>query len=161
MKCFMRCDATGDHLQLLVPRAVHVKVLQQVHDSLLGGHLGQKRWERKHNRGSHRSGIWEDRNNWVTKCSECARVKVLPKRPMAPLSEMLVGAPLYRLATDILGPFPESTQGSKYVLAVTDYFMKWVEIFAIPDQSVVTCTEVIPDYVSGCYGCLYDIHADL
>ena len=52
---------------------------------------------------------------------------------------MPVGAPLDRLSTDILGPFPESTQGNTYVLAVTDYFTKWVEIFAIPDQSAATC----------------------
>ena len=77
------------------------------------------------------SGIQKDCNNWVAKCNECARVMVPPKRPTAPLGEMLVHAPLDRLAIDILGPFPESTWGNKYVLAVTDYFMKWVEIFAI------------------------------
>ena len=62
---------------------------------------------------------------------------------------MLVGAPLDRLATDILGPFPESTRGNKYILAVTDYFTKWVEIYAIPDQSAVTCAEVILDEFIG------------
>ena len=56
---------------------------------------------------------------------------------------MATGAPLDRLATDVLGPFPESTRGNKYVLAVTDYFTKWVEIFAIPDQTAATCAEII------------------
>ena len=62
---------------------------------------------------------------------------------------MLVGAPLDRLATDILGPFPKSTRGNKYILAVTDYFTKWVEIYAIPDQSAITCAEVILDEFIG------------
>ena len=70
---------------------------------------------------------------------------------------MLVGGLLDRLATDILGPFPESTQDNKYVLAETDYFTRWVEVFTIPDQSAMTCSNVISDEVIGCYGCPYRI----
>ena len=68
---------------------------------------------------------------------------------------MPVGAPLDRLSTDILGPFPESTQGNKYVLAVTNYFTKWMTIFAIPDQSAVTCARVILNEVIARFGCPY------
>ena len=49
---------------------------------------------------------------------------------MHPSDPMAKGAPLDHLAIDILGPFPESTRVNKYVLAVTDYFTKWVKIFA-------------------------------
>ena len=67
--------------------------------------------------------------------------------------------PLDRLSTDILESFPASTQGNKYVLAVTDYF-KWVENFTIPDQSAVTCAGVILNEVIERFGCPYDIHHD-
>ena len=73
---------------------------------------------------------------------------------------MATGAPLDRLATDILGPFPESTRGNKYVLAVTDYFTKWVEIFPIPDQTAPTCAEIILNEVIARFGCPYNIHSD-
>ena len=46
------------------------------------------------------------------------------------------------------------------MLAVTDYFTKWVEIFGVPDQSVLTCMEVILHEIFGCYGCPYDVHSD-
>ena len=68
--------------------------------------------------------------------------KAPSRKPHAPLGKMPVGDPLDRLSTGILGLFPESTQGNKYVLAVTDHFTKWVEVFAIPDQSAVTCAGV-------------------
>ena len=71
-----------------------------------------------------------------------------------------MGAPLDRLSTDVLGPFPESTSGNNYILAVTDYFTKWVKIFAVPDQIGVTCAEVILDEVMLKYGCPYNIHSD-
>ena len=60
----------------------------------------------------------------------------------------------------MLGPFPESTQGNKYVLAVTDYFTKWVKICAIPDKSTVTHGGVILNEVITGFGCPYDIHSD-
>ena len=37
MRRFVRRDATGDHLQFVVPRSMHSEILQQVHNSLLGG----------------------------------------------------------------------------------------------------------------------------
>ena len=65
---------------------------------------------------------------------------------------MATGAPLDHLATNILDPFHESTRGNKYVLAVTDYFTKWVEIFAIPDQTAATCAEIILNEVIARFG---------
>ena len=70
-----------------------------------------------------------------------------PTSPSLPLNDMLVGAPLDRLVINIMGPFPESTHGNKYVFAVTNYFVKWVEIFAVPNQSDVICMEVILNVV--------------
>ena len=141
---FVRRDATGDHMQFIVPRSLCNEVLYHIHDSLLGGHLGQKKTREKALQRFYWSGIREDCNNWVSKCDECAKVKHPPRKPNAPLGGMPIGAPLDRLSTDILGPFPESNQGNKYVLAVTDYFTKWVEIFAIPDQSASNMCKIHP-----------------
>ena len=121
---------------------MHKEILQHIHNSLVGGHLGQKKTREKALQRFYWSGICEDCNNWVAKCDECTKVKCPPCRRRTPLWEMLVDVPLDRLAADILGPFPESTWGNKYVLTVIDYLTKWVEIFAIPNQSMVTCTEV-------------------
>jgi hypothetical protein len=56
---------------------------------------------------------------------------------------MPVGAPLDRLGTDLLGPLPVTPRGNKYILTITDYFTKWVEIFAVPDQTAVTCAQTM------------------
>ena len=37
----------GDHLQFIVPRSLCNDVLHHVHDTLLGGHLGQKKTREK------------------------------------------------------------------------------------------------------------------
>ena len=107
---------------------MHKDILQHVHNSLVGGCLGQKKTREKALQRFYWSGISRDCNNCIAKCDECTKVKSPTCRLRAPLGEMLVGAPLNRLATGILGPFPESTRGNKYILTVTYYFIKWVEI---------------------------------
>ena len=37
-----------------------------------------------------------------------------------------VGAPFERVALDMLGPFPKSDKGNKYLLVVGDYFFQMV-----------------------------------
>ena len=72
---FVTHDARGDHIQFIVPRSLHNKVLHQVHNLLLGGPLGQKKTREKVLQRFYWCGIGEDCNNWVTKCDECAKVK--------------------------------------------------------------------------------------
>ena len=76
------------------------------------------------------------------------------------MGAMLVGAPLDRLATDIMGPLPLTPRGNRYVLVVTDSFSKWVEVFPIPDFTAKTCAKIILHEVIGRFGCPIDIHSD-
>jgi hypothetical protein len=36
------------------------------------------------------------------------------------------------------GPSPQTSLGNKYVLVTVDYFSKWVEAYAIPNQETET-----------------------
>ncbi|CAC5411476.1 unnamed protein product [Mytilus coruscus] len=68
------------------------------------GHLGQKKSRGK----ALQKFFWylmkEDINNYVNACDICAQNKPPHKAPKAPLGKMGVGAPMDRLATDIIGP---------------------------------------------------------
>ena len=46
---------------------------------------------------------------------------------------------------DMLGPFPQSEWGNKYILVMVDQFSKWVEIHAIPDISAEQTTRCAID----------------
>ena len=49
------------------------------------------------------------------------------------------------VAVDILGPFPESTTDNLYILVAGDYFTKWIEAYAIPNQEAVTVAQKLVD----------------
>ena len=58
-------------------------------------------------------------------------------KPRAPLVSVQAGYPMQMVATDILGPLPESSSGNSYILVAADYFTQWVEAYPIPSQEAV------------------------
>ena len=51
------------------------------------------------------------------------------------------------VATDIMGPLPESESGNQYVLVASDYFTRWVEVYAIPNQeAVIVAKKLVDDF---------------
>ena len=48
-----------------------------------------------------------------------------------------------RVAVDIMGPFPHTEKGNHYVLVAMDYFTKWPEAYAIPDQEAETVADAL------------------
>lgn len=75
----------------------------------------------------------------VRQCEICGADKRPLKTPKAPMGNLSSGAPWDILATDYMGPFPETPRGNKYISVLTDHFSKYVEILAVPDQTAETC----------------------
>ncbi|GBM04786.1 Retrovirus-related Pol polyprotein from transposon 412 [Araneus ventricosus] len=64
------------------------------------------------------------------------------------------------MALDILGPFPVTTKGNRYVLVLMDYFTKWPEAIPIPDQEASTVAEELVRSWISCYGVPMILHLD-
>ena len=52
----------------------------------------------------------------------------------------------------ILGPWPVTDQGNRYILVVGDYFTKWTEVYPLPNQEASTVASV---FVPGTDGTSY------
>jgi len=60
-------------------------------------------------------------------------------------------------AIDILSGLPQTADGTKYLLVLTDYFTKWIEAFPVPDAEASTCMR---DDVFSRFGLPRQIHSD-
>ena len=64
------------------------------------------------------------------------------------------------IAIDMYGPLPETARGNSKILVITCYFTKWVEAYALPDETAETVAEaLVNDFVSR-YGTPVSIHSD-
>ena len=64
------------------------------------------------------------------------------------------------VAVDISGPFPRSKNGNYYVLVVSDYFTRWVEAYAIPNQEATTVADKLVEEFFFRFGIPEQLHAD-
>ncbi|KAL7863363.1 hypothetical protein SRHO_G00123470 [Serrasalmus rhombeus] len=112
-------------LQLLVPRALRGTVLQTVHGQDGVGHFGTTKTLRRLRQGFYWPGCSHDVELFVRCCTVCTAKKGPAEHSHTPLQTLRSGAPMERVGVDVLGPFPETERGNKYVLVAMDYFTKW------------------------------------
>ena len=89
--------------------------------------------------------VWDERRcqNWVLSCDVCTSDKTRYKRSKAPLGSLGVVATLATLSTNMVGPFPVTPRNNRYNFSSNWHFTNWAEIFAVPDQTATTTTNVI------------------
>ncbi|KAJ8337204.1 hypothetical protein SKAU_G00384240 [Synaphobranchus kaupii] len=160
---YRRWEAPGrgsDILQLLVPRALRPDVLRLVHGSVGAGHFGNNKTLHRLRGKFHWPGCRHDVELHVQCCDSCTAQKGPSQRSRAPLQQHLVGAPMERVGVDVLGPFPVTDSGNRYILVAMDYFTKWPEAFAIPDQSAATTAERLVEEMFTRFGAPAELHSD-
>ena len=152
----------GNRVKLLpvVPRSMQDLVLQQLHNSPTGGHFGRKKTLEK----VKEKYYWIQRQrsvfDWCRNCQVCSTRKGPQRRQHGPAQLYIVGSPMERVAVDILGPLPISNAGNKYLLVAMDYFTKWPEVFAIPDQEAVTIARALVEGMFCRFGAPMELHSD-
>ena len=125
-------------LKLVLPEKYRSVVLHQLHDSKTAAHLGANKVYEKVKARYYWPGVSQYVRWWVATCQTCQRFKDPGKKARGRLHQYIVGVPFERVAMDLVGPLPQSDRGNLYILVICDYFTKYVEAFALPDQQADT-----------------------
>ena len=147
-------------LQLIAPRKLWSELLEAAYNSKFSGHLGHNKVLSKLKMNFYWFRMKEYIRTWIKKSSLCGARKTHEKRARAPLGHYLVGAPMDRVSTDIMGPFPVSVRGCRYILVVQDQFSKWVEAYPIRDQSAETVARVLVHEFFSRFRVPLELHSD-
>ncbi|UYV74972.1 K02A2.6-like [Cordylochernes scorpioides] len=96
----------------------------------------------------------------IHECDRCAASKGPKTRSRGVMREYNMGAPFERIAIDVIGPFPVTEGGNRYILVAMDYFTKWPEAYAIPNQEATTVAKVLMDNLICRFGVPLELHSD-
>ena len=146
--------------QICLPPSLQDEALVSCHSSLTAGHFGKAKTLANIKRRFIWFGMHKSVHIFCNQCDTCAKYKSDGKKRRAPLNPQVTGVPMERVCIDLVGPFPESIHGNKYALVVTDYFTKFVEIFALPNQEATSVATVLVKEFFSRYGVPHFLHSD-
>ena len=129
--------------QMVALKCVQEDILESLHAGPSGGHLGQAKTLSKLKSRFYWPGHYKDTEHWCRTCPTCATRKTPVPHHRAPLQSVGVGSPMQLVAVDLLGPFPPSPAGNRYLLVAMDYFTKWGEAYAIPNMEASTVADML------------------
>ena len=155
-------SAAGDHLLSLrvLPTAMREDAWKQLHTDHGGGHMGTRKTMGKLRERFFWVGQRFDVKRWCQSCAICQARKGPPRQSRSPMQQYNVGYPGERVAIDVMGPLPETRSGNRYLLVLMDYFTKWPEAYALPNQEAKTvATAMLQGFVSR-FGIPHEIHSD-
>lgn len=117
------------------------RIIEEYHDSTLGGHQGISRTYNRIKLKYNWPGMKQDVEDYIKKCDSCQRnkshSKELRRVPMQISTEL--HRPFEQCAIDIVGPLPVSGEGNKYLLTFQDCFSKYAEAVPIKEECGNSC----------------------
>ena len=147
-------------LQLVVPRDRIKGILQETHDSPSDGHFGINKTLEKIRKRFFWANCKQDVEKWCRTCKICVLKKGPIRKRKSPMQIYNAEAPLDRVQMDILGPFPLTKSGNKYLLVIVDCFTKWVEAFPVKNITAKTVAKVFVNQFISRHGVPQEVHTD-
>lgn len=139
---------------ILIPSSMILALLHAYHDMPWSAHFGLRRTYMK----LKDKYWWPDMKvtikNYIQGCFKCQSFNIgRHKAPglLHPIEPP--GGPFQLIGIDYSGPFPPTPQGNRYVLAITDYFTKWIIAIPLSNQTAQTTAEALYEH----YICIYGV----
>lgn len=126
-------EQTGETFLLLVPSSLRAEILEACHDDPSAGHLGTSRTLARIRQKYYWPKLLDSVQRYVRTCRDCQRRKIPHLKPaglLKPIEPPKV--PFEQVGMDLLGPFPVSSSGNRWIIVATDYMTRYTETSSLP-----------------------------
>ncbi|GFT83211.1 transposon Tf2-6 polyprotein [Trichonephila clavipes] len=146
-------DPDGKLWLPVISKHLRADILRHFHDAPTAGHLGFAKTYDKIRKRFYWPGMYRNVVRYVMHCRECQRKNPVPQRPprrLVPIPPAI--APFHRIGIDLLGRFPKSAHGNKWIIVCTDYSTRYAITKALPtaDRGAVFRSRLVSSLVDLC-----------
>ncbi|KAL2906100.1 Gypsy retrotransposon integrase-like protein 1 [Bienertia sinuspersici] len=130
------------------------KVMEEAHSGFCGAHQsGPKLHDRIKRLGYYWPTMVQDCMDYAKRCEACQFHVNFIHQPPEPFHPTVTSWPFKAWGLDVNGPItPKSSGGHAYILATTDYFLKWAEAVALREVKKENVVEFIRNQIIFRYG---------
>nr|XP_055054004.1 uncharacterized protein LOC129439426 [Misgurnus anguillicaudatus] len=146
--------------QIIVLKSCYQLVLEAIPGRPGVGNIGVNKTLKRVRQEFYWTTCRRDVESFCRQCDTCTAKKGPPGQSHAPLQQRQVGCPMDRVAVDVLGPFPQTQRGNRFVVVAMDYFTKWPEAYAVPNQEARTVADVLLEGMFARFGVPAEVHTD-
>ncbi|GFU24810.1 retrovirus-related Pol polyprotein from transposon 17.6 [Trichonephila clavipes] len=132
----------------VIPKHLRADILRHFHDAPTAGHLGFAKTYDRIRKRFYWLGMYRNVVRYVMHCRECQRRKSVPQRPagrLVPIPPAI--APFHRIGIDLLGRFPKSSHGNKWIIVCTDYSTRYAITKASLTAEVDEIVKFLPEEI--------------
>jgi len=133
--------------QLCVPTTRREPILKLAHDSVYGGHLGERNTCQRIKLSFYWPGLKKSVREYVMSCRDCqlrARKLTTDRVPITPITKDQI--PFQTLNMDCIGPLePPSAQGHKYCLCIVDSCTRWPSVYLLKSLTAKAVCDALLD----------------
>lgn len=131
--CKRNFDPLGAQWLPVIPKQLREDILRHFHDEATSGHLGFARTYDRIRKRYHWPGLYRSVKRYVSHCRECQRRKSVPQLPPGQLIPIPPAvAPFHRVGIDLLGRFPKTSLGNRWIIVCTDYLTRFATTKVLP-----------------------------
>lgn len=122
----------GARFLLAVPESLRPAVFRAMHDDITSGHLGFARTLHRLRQRFYWPKLRKTTQQYVASCVQCQRHKSPTTPPPGPLHPVKPAtSPFEKVGVDLLGPFPKSPTGHRWIIVCVDYLTRYAETAAL------------------------------
>ena len=147
------------YFQQLIPVSLAPQVLNSIHSSTTGGHIGIFKTVQKVRERFYGPGFQPDVKLFMNRSEQSPKRAHPPKIDRHSLVEWTSSYPFHHIGTDFMAPLLLSN-GKKHMLLIGDNFSKWYEAIPPPNQTASTTLTALLEIRICRFGYPHSIHSD-